>query len=257
MRKSVLVSVISLALFAVVWGQPSTDAAEQRTSQITEGLAESGEKFRQKAQSEKKSGRYQDSSKVKSNGWADRAMDRAGKLFTIPKFDDPAREIPTAPSNPNLFSIAQILVWLVLGGAVVAGLYFALRNINWNKSKKRAVALVEDSEPDRSADEWLQISDKLAKEGRFREALRALYVATLIRLDENRLLKFRKWETNWEHLARFNQNSETYGIDLRPITASFDRFWYGNAQAQMSDVDQFRQAYSEILQKLATSRRTG
>lgn len=144
------------------------------------------------------------------------------------------------------------LMWAVLAGAVGVLLYIAATHIKWQNSlTRKAKALLEEDEPDRTVDEWLQLADDHAAAGRFREAVRALYLACLLRFDESDVARFDRGQTNWEHLARIEASSNLPPeIEFRSPTQRFDRIWYGYQTEGQPDVDLFRNWYQTITAAL-------
>lgn len=141
------------------------------------------------------------------------------------------------------------LLWTLLGAGVLALAYFAARHINWKKGLgRKAKAVLEEDEPERTVDEWLEAADRLAAEGRYREAVRALYLACLLRFDEYRIARFDRHETNWEHLRRIQKSSQRPAdLDFTAPTKAFDRIWYGRETEGLPDVEKFRRWYTETL----------
>ena len=86
---------------------------------------------------------------------------------------------------------------------------------------------------------------KLASAGDFRPALRLVYIAALLELDERGLIRFDRTGTNWEYLSAIADHPELQRV-LRPVTASFDRKWYGHEQASQSDYRAFLDAYRAV-----------
>jgi hypothetical protein len=78
----------------------------------------------------------------------------------------------------------------------------------------------------RTPDAWLAEADRLAAEGRYREALRAAYLALLARLHRARAIDYQPTRTNWDHARAFRgpEDARQTFVDL---TRSFDRAWYG------------------------------
>jgi hypothetical protein len=140
------------------------------------------------------------------------------------------------------------IVWCLLAAGVVTLVYFAVKHIRWQGTLKRKVkTLLEEDEPDRSLDEWLQLADEHAAAGRYRHAVRALYLACLLKFDEADIARFDRGETNWEHLARIEESENLPStLDFRTPTRRFDVIWYGNRTDGMPDVDQFRVWYKQI-----------
>ncbi len=108
--------------------------------------------------------------------------------------------------------------------------------------------MLDEDEPERTLDEYLELADKLVSEQRFREAVRCLYLACLLRLDEERVIRFHRGQTNWEHLARFESSPKRPpGLDLRSPTQAFDLIWYGMRPTGLEDVEKFRQWYQQVV----------
>ena len=148
--------------------------------------------------------------------------------------------------------IFTFFVWGLLAAAIATLLYFAIRHFSWQKSLTRKVkALLEEDEPLRTLDEWLQLADEHAAAGRYREAVRALYLACLLKFDENDVARFERGETNWEHLARIEQSPKLpVGLNFRTPTQRFDRIWYGYQTQGLPDVELFRTWYQDITNEL-------
>lgn len=82
---------------------------------------------------------------------------------------------------------------------------------------------------ERAPDQWVDDAARLAAERRYREALRALYLATLVALDRARLIRFDPTRTNGHYLRALRR------AEVRPyfleFTRIFDRTWYGREEA--------------------------
>lgn len=161
---------------------------------------------------------------------------------------------PQQLSRPDvgfLGSISEFIVWfvwLVVAAVVIGILVFALKQFSWKKRlRRKATTVLEDDEPERSRDEWLASAEELAAKGRYREAIRALYVACLLQFDENRVARFDRGQTNWEHVDRILKSPRRpISIDFEATTRRFDLVWYGFAPCGPSDVADFRQTYEAI-----------
>jgi hypothetical protein len=156
--------------------------------------------------------------------------------------------------NLGIFGqIIYILAWVLIGGALIAFVVFVARKFGWIPAsiagrKRAGGGLLEEDEPDRTADEWLLEASRLEREGKFREAVRCLYLACLIRLDEKGIAAFRRGETNWEHLRRIEgSRRRPADLDFRDPTSRFDWIWYGHRVNGPEDVAFFRALYTTIL----------
>lgn len=178
-----------------------------------------------------------------SENWLARAIDRIRvPQLTLPK--TPAR----MPASMGSLGFLSTLMWILLGGAVVVLLVFAIRAIAKRSGVRRqASAILEDEEPERPLDEWLKMADELEREGKFRDAVRCLYVACLLRFDEANVARFDRTHTNWEHFRRVMASpAAPQAFDFRTPTRDFDRIWYGHGFTDASDVLRFRTTYTSL-----------
>jgi hypothetical protein len=143
-------------------------------------------------------------------------------------------------------------MWGLLAMAVLVFGYFVFRHFSWKMAlTRKAKAMLEEDEPERTLDEWLEMADRLTAEGKYREAVRAMYLSCLLKFDEAGIARFVRGETNWEHLARISSSvKKPSGLDFRPPTQTFDRIWYGHHVRGREDVDQFRAWYQQIVEAL-------
>lgn len=91
----------------------------------------------------------------------------------------------------------------------------------------------------------LEEAARMAAAGDFRSALRLAYLAALLKLDEQELIRFDRTGTNWEYLAAIRSHPELYRA-LQPVTLTFDRKWYGREPAGESDYHGFVEAYRAV-----------
>lgn len=169
------------------------------------------------------------------------------------------REIDTNAGNGN-FGILALpwlgpTMWVVVIVAILAFVIWAATKFNWGAAarlrKKKVGGLMDEDEPERTADEWLVQADKLAADGEFRKAVRCLYIACLVRIDEAGIARLIRAETNWEHLHRIEASpKKPTDLDFRKPTQRFDTIWYGFRTQGQPDVDEFRAFYVDLCQKL-------
>lgn len=192
---------------------------------------------------------YRNVNERRSSNWVGDTMVKIGKLF--PKFKQPKIENPDLKAFSGADVVIRIIAWLILGGLLLTFLIFASRYWSFRRSlQRRASAVLEDEEPERTLDEWLAMADALEREGRFREAIRCLYLACLLRFDEAGVARFVRSHTNWEHLSRIQESPKNPGIDFLPLTRAFDLAWYGFRVKGPEDVVAFRLGYQEITKTL-------
>lgn len=201
----------------------------------------------------KRSRLYIDQTEKAKSNWLENAFKGLQFNFPQPRFSSNQSPFDGLFGGPLLVQI----MWGLLALAGIALAWFAIQHIRTVQSRKRvATAILEEDEPERTVDEWLAQADALAAEGRYRESVRCLYLATLLRIDEAGVAKFERSETNWEHLARIEASNKLPSeIEFRTPTKAFDRIWYGFIVRGQVDVDEFRAIYQNIRQSLQGARR--
>jgi hypothetical protein len=191
---------------------------------------------------------YRDQGLKDQSNWFDGAIKRLMNLFKRP---ETKRNI--GPSmTPFAFGWLVPVMWILLAAAVLVFGYFVFRHFSWKGAlKRKAKAMLEDDEPERTLDEWLALADEHYAAGRYREAVRAMYLSCLLKFDEAGIARFIRGETNWEHLARIMASpKKPASIDFRPPTQMFDRIWYGYHVRGPEDVQQYRAWYEQISEAL-------
>lgn len=153
---------------------------------------------------------------------------------------------------PMIAGLPAITFGIILALVLAAFVAFMIWRFGVVRNvRKKAGGLLDDDEPDRTADEWLVQADELTKQGEYRKAIRCLYLACLVRFDDANVAVFDRGQTNWEHLHRImGSPRKPAGLDFRPPTKAFDLFWYGYAPCAAEDVAEFRGTYESLLQLL-------
>lgn len=193
---------------------------------------------------------YKDTGKTEDANWLSGAIERIKNIrwfrLSPPRVDGRAPSPILGLGAIGAFLIA--FVWFLLGAAIIAFIVYAVRLVRFGKLKKRgAKAMLEDDEPERTLDEWLALADSLEREGKIREAVRALYLACLLKFDERNIARFVRSQTNWEHLSRIEASPRRpAGLDFRTPTQAFDQIWYGHKVRGHVDVDDFRAWYRQV-----------
>lgn len=182
-----------------------------------------------------------------ASSWLSRAL---GRLHW------PSFAMPRTGGHPTFAvgSWATVLMWVVLSGLAGLAAFMLARYVRLPKRGRKG-GLVEDEEPPRSADAWLEEANALISQGRYREAVRGLYVAGLMRFDEAGVARFDRHQTNWEHLRRIEASPKRpEGTEAREATGRFDRVWYGHLRATAEDASAMRAWYDGLVRRLAEAR---
>ena len=140
----------------------------------------------------------------------------------------------------------------LLGGSWL--LYRLIRNAWENREKKRAETRtafdLDETEEEivREPDAWIAEAEKWIKEGDYRRAYRALFVASLLQLDRAGIIVFQRSRTNGEYLRTLRRanRKELYEI-FAPLVLEFELRWYGEKVTDAGDVADVRRDYERII----------
>ena len=97
---------------------------------------------------------------------------------------------------------------------------------------------------------WRQ-ADALANEGRFREAVRVLYLAVLALLHRQHFIRFEPTRTNGEYVRQVHLSEQAppeLHEPFRSLTNLFETAWYGERPCEAADYRACRQFADEVKQ---------
>lgn len=151
-----------------------------------------------------------------------------------------ARPMPDQLSLRPLSPVATGLLVLVMLAVVVAALSRARRSLRravlpGAEPVSEAAAAVIDART-RSPRSWREQAHSFAAAGRYAEAVRSLFLATLARLDRTQEISYRPDRTNGEHLRSFGGAAERRSRFAR-ATRRYEDHWYGVARCARQDFE--------------------
>ncbi len=143
-------------------------------------------------------------------------------------------------------------VVLALGAVVLSGVaYFFWRNVRAHLVREAALARDAAESGGLSAARATQQARRLAAQSDYRQAMRYLYLAALLALDERGVLRYDKALTNREVLHRAGQSADSNLAQIMsPVVETFDQVWYGFAPV---DDETFRK-YHEQIERVVDSK---
>ncbi|MGI8918332.1 MAG: DUF4129 domain-containing protein [Pyrinomonadaceae bacterium] len=163
---------------------------------------------------------------------------------------------PMAPGNAGWLSVvAQVLVVLLAVGVIAYVIKtFAPRIFKRRRGKKKSkpeprIVLGETLAPDESAGDILASAEELARRGELRAAIRKAYIALLVELGDRKILSLAQYKTNRDYLGAMRA-VEPLHTNVKSLTDSFERHWYGFVSATDADWTNFRARYKQALQEL-------
>ena len=90
-------------------------------------------------------------------------------------------------------------------------------------------------------------SPLLARSGDLRAAIRKGYIALLVELGDRNVISLAQYKTNRDYLRAVSNVPQLHS-PLKRLTESFERHWYGFAEATQNDWQDFRARYREALE---------
>ena len=177
---------------------------------------------------------------------------REFKEWLAEKFPRP--EIPEGATEAasSLSAVLQIVIYAVVLGIVGFLIYrFApflfgkLRRREKSKKRERVI-LGERILANEDAQTLFDEAENLAKAGDLRQAIRKGYIALLCELSDRKILGLARHKTNRDYLRDVRRNGEIYD-DVRGLTENYEQHWYGAAQVEKGDWEQFKNGYRKAV----------
>jgi hypothetical protein len=137
--------------------------------------------------------------------------------------------------------IAAVLVFII-------SLFFIARNLSRNLVREAELATENgDNDALLTSKGAMQRAQTLSGQGDYRNAVRYLYLSSLLILDENGVLRYDRSRTNREYLRSVSSKPEL-AKPLNDVIDVFDRVWYGfdsvddeTYQSYVKHVDELRE----------------
>lgn len=159
-------------------------------------------------------------------------------------------EVEAPPTSSNLKALQLTKGFAVTIIVILAALLLLFIIRRWSQHRQQSQSsnslevVVSDipGAPDalkQSSAAWAQMADQLAKEGRFREAVRSLYLALLAQLHSQGLIDYNVHYPNTQYLQKFKGTSTALSV-FRDLTLRFDFAWYGHLGATSEGFQHFK-----------------
>lgn len=135
----------------------------------------------------------------------------------------------------------------VLGGilAVIGVTIYLFRNLRRNLVSEEALSPLSAQNQVTSPAEAFDNAQRFINAGDYRSAVRQLYLATLLILDQRGKIKYDPTLTN-RQVLRQAANDPLTTAALVPIVETFDRVWYGFEPLTRSEFDAYRERVEQV-----------
>ena len=203
---------------------------------------------------------------------ADQLHERIREVLSRPDYVDaatePSSELAALIAKLNgwllsalrwLFGLTQglpeFLRWTIVGVLIVVVLLL-LGHIAWSLHRaitgadvrRRDGRLVPDKQPRLQPTELEHMAEDAASRGELIEAVRLLFRACLLRLEQGEKRPFRRGTTNRQHLIRYRGTQLFDSLEI--LVRTIERKWYGDEVCQQSDYDMCCQAHRSLQMAL-------
>jgi Domain of unknown function (DUF4129) len=171
----------------------------------------------------------------------------------------PAVSHDSPSGESSLKIVLQIFIYLAvlsLVGFLVFKFFplIAARFGSGVKTKKRErIILGERVSADQTAHDLLAEAERLASEGKLREAIRKGYIAVLCDLADRQIIGLARHKTNRDYLRDIGKRSDLID-DVVGLTNTYERNWYGLRPSSTPDWEEFRSRYDLMMSRARTAR---
>lgn len=149
--------------------------------------------------------------------------------------------------------IGRTLEWLLFVAAAVGLVVWVMRAI---QRQRLRVELGGDAakaaEWARKSDDWRRLAEQEAGRGAWREAIHALYWATVSELERRRLWRQNPARTPREYVRLLKPGSPEQR-ELRGLTAALERSWYAQRAATAEEFGDAKESFDKIAARASSA----
>ncbi|HVF56336.1 MAG TPA: DUF4129 domain-containing protein [Pyrinomonadaceae bacterium] len=163
---------------------------------------------------------------------------------------------PISPGASSRFSRAAQIFIIALALAVIGFVlwryWWSRRGTGWKPVSLREsrVVLGERIASDETAADLLSAAEALARGGDLRGAIRKAYVALLCELGDRKIIRLAQHNTNRDYLQAIRKSAPPQLFqEVQPLTANYERHWYGFEDADETDWNDFRTRCRQALRQ--------
>lgn len=163
----------------------------------------------------------------------------------------PKSDPVAAPSEEGVKSVSVVMQFVLFGVvlAIIGYLFYRFAPFLRERFKRRVktasderIILGEKLAADETSENLFAEAERLARQGDLRGAIRKGYIALLCDLSDRKIIGLARHKTNRDYLRDVRGMRELHD-DLRNLTGSFERHWYGLTATGAEDWQAFRDKY--------------
>lgn len=152
------------------------------------------------------------------------------------------------------FWVRLVLYIVIAGAGGFLIIHFLRKIMAWKKGQTETPVDIAPFKPDLTeeyikaddlpSDQWMALASEMLEKGSMRLALRALYLASLARLAEEKLISIAKYKSNRDYETEIRRRAHDQNELLAIFSKSvhtFDKVWYGMYEIGAEDVTGFAQ----------------
>lgn len=149
--------------------------------------------------------------------------------------------------SPEVFDFLSYLSIALTVFIIFIIVFIIFRNAYISKKIKKddEEILLSVKEPE----DMLKVVDKHIRKGDYNNALRFLYIASLIKLNNYNIVKLNKSKTNKQYLTEIKLNRPDLFNIFSKFTQDFNKYCYGGRVIRADKFQNWYQAYFEIITK--------
>ncbi len=139
------------------------------------------------------------------------------------------------PTHENMMSMYMMLAVFVVAFIAISLMVIVLIKSVQQNTVRIASRIPVDAnlEPILDSNSWLNIADELALEKNYRSACRAVFLSTLLVLDEMNIAEFVPALSNYEYLYKIVKHNKLHSR-VKELANLVDLIWFGNHEATAS-----------------------
>lgn len=155
----------------------------------------------------------------------DERLETLRDILTDPRFqyDSEPEPEPMPQIAPPSADIGQLILIIAVVIIAVAAVLYIMRTL---QVQPRALEPPDENEDPKTSADAQSLANARESERDYRNAIRYLFLALLLSLDERGLIQYDPTLTNREHLRQIRENAHLADL-LRPVVTTFDDVWYG------------------------------